>query len=335
MKQQNRYVQHHCEKELLTEILNCPEFDYLPNLFTESWQTISNTDDHLDERIGNAKKAIELWETNPESIEREPYHFITMLLGRHVYEGVLTYYEDVKNEYIENKCKGGLTTEHTIKLAKVKVALVCRYLRFIKSALNSYSEIIKEYNSLPKKTHITQKIVDDELATKLALSQMNQSLSGQTPASTRTLTPKNVDMPYPMVDTAKKFGIPFKELRSNYPTYRSAFSSDTQFTYCIWTYAYYFFIHNFTYDKKEDATIFAYSTMEYIKHLIHDTIYNPPIESTSRSILDGIGELKQQSPYNFNYQDIFQCDFKINSDFCSIGIYFPNTNQSFTENIPQ
>ena len=331
MRQQNAYAQHHCEREILTEILNCPEFDYLPNLFTENCQTVPSSNDQFTDRVKNAKKAVEHWKTNPQSIEREPYHFITMLLGGQIYEEVLPDYGDVKNENIENKCKGGLTTEHTIKLAEVKVASVCRYLRFIKNALDSYREIIKEYSSLPKKTHITQKIVDDELATKLALSQMNQSLSEQNLACTNILLPENTEISYPMLDSAKKIGIPFKELRSNYPTYRSAFSSDTHFTYCIWTYAYYFFAHHFTYDKKEDATNFAYSTMEYIKHLVHNTKYNPPIESTPRSILDGIGELKQQSPYHFSYHDIFQCDFKIDSDFCSIGIYFPNTNMSYRE----
>jgi hypothetical protein len=338
MIQQNQQTQHHCDNKVLSAILSCSAFYKLPHLYNENWESMPIDSIELNERInllGEAQNA------KQSDIEREPHHFMTTLLTTQVFEGSLSHYKDIKNEDIVKNCKGGLTKEITVRLAEVKVALICQYLRFMENAINAYNEIAQEYKKLPKKTHITQEIVDEELATKLAIEQMNQSLSGQASLDVDILIPKTTEMPYPILDVAKKIGITFKELKANYPVYRSRFNADTQFTYCMWTYSYYFFINNFTYEKKEEGATFAYSTMEYIKHLIPGTIYNPPNESTYRSILDGIAELKQAakqaseqasvSHYQFRYQDAIQCDFKMNDDGNTIGLYFPMSNDSYLE----
>ncbi len=330
MIQQNQQTQHHCDDEVLRAILNCHAFYILPNLYNENWESTTIDSIELNERmnlLGEAQNA------KQSDIEREPHHFMTTLLNAQVFEGSLSHYKDIKNEDIVRNCKGGLTKEITVRLAEVKVALICQYLRFMKNALNTYNEIAQEYKKLAKKTHITQEIVDEELTTKLAIEQMNQSLLGQISVNTDIFIPEDTVVLYPVLDVAKKMGIPFKELRKNYPTYRSKFNTDTQFTYCIWTYSYYFFTNNFSYKNKEEGAIFAYSAMEYIKHLVHGTIYNPPAESTYRNILDGIAELKQASPYQFRYQDTIRCDFIMNDSANAIGFYFSKSSDSYLEKI--
>ena len=328
MIRQNQQTQQHCDDEVLRAILNCNTFYILPNLYNENWESIPVDYSELNERMNLLKEAQNV---KQRDMEREPHHFMTTLLNAHVFEGSLSHHKDIKNENIVRKCKGGRTKDVTVRLAEVKVALVCQYLRFMINALNTYKEIAEEYRKLPKKTHITQEIVDEELATKLAMEQMNQSLLGQASLITDIFIPEDTEMPYPVLDVAKKMGIHFRELKANYPTYRSIFNADTQFTYCVWTYSYYFFINNFSYKKKEEGAIFAYSAMEYIKHLVHNTIYNPPIKSTYGSILDGIAELKKASPYQFRYQDTTLCDFIINDNTNTIGLYFPKSNDSYLE----
>ena len=328
MIQQNQRTQEHCDDEVLRTVLNCNTFYILPNLYNENWESIPVDSGELNERMNLLKKAQNV---KQRDMEREPHHFLSMLLSSQVYEGTLPHYADIHNEDIQRLCKGGLTTETTIKLAEIKIALICKYLRFIQSALDAFSVIIHDYSKLHKKNHITQKVVNDELNIKLALNHMLHNLSGS--PTEAPLVPDSKTELYSTFKSAKKLGISFKELKKTFPLYRSTSSDIKQFTYCIWTYAYNFFANNFTYTNKKDATIFAYGSMEYIRHSVCHTIYNPPIDSTHRSILDGISE--QKSKPSYVCRDTIHCDIKdsINLDSVSIGIYFPHNNTNFTEPI--
>ena len=328
MKQQNSSIQSHCDTKVLQVILNCPAFYKLPLFYSDTWESIPTDSNEIYERIKLLENTLTC---NLRDKMREPHHFLTMLLVTQVHESTIPYYKDTTNENIQRACRGGRTTETTIRLAEIKTALVCKYLRFMKNALDAFYRIAQDYDNLPRKTHITQKVVNDELNTKLALHQMLQNLSGD--VFEELSIQDSQAIPYPALDAAKKLGIPLKEFKQIYPLYRSKFNHDTRFTYCIWRYAYSFFANNFTYETKEDAAIFAYGSMEYIKHIVYDTIYNPPIDSTYNSILDAIKEQKQKPAYN--YLDIVICNININttSEPDTIGIYFPQNNTNFIEYI--
>ncbi len=328
MKQQNTSVQSHCDNKVLQAILNCPALYELPALYNDNWKSIPTDSNELYERTKLLENTLKL---NQRDRMREPHHFLSMLLSTQAYEGTVSYYDDIRNEKIQRACRGGRTTETTIKLAEIKIALICKYLRFMRNALGVFYMIMQDYDDLPKKTHITQDVVNDELSTKLALHQMLQSLSGD--FSEGLSIQDSQEMPYPVLDIAKKLGISLKELKGIYPLYRSKFNHNTQFTYCIWMYAYSFFANNFTYESKKDAAIFAYGSMEYMRHIIFDTIYDPPIDSTYNSILDAIKEQKQKPSYS--YKDVVVCNIDMNTDSKSytIVIYFPQNNTIFVEDI--
>lgn len=272
------------------------------------------------------------------SFKKTDYYFLKLMLKNEVHENSFYIDKDIENTIIEQKCSGGIIPEEVIHFSKIKVALIQKHLRLIINALDAYEQIIQRYDELPQKTHITQKIIDRELSDSIVLTEIINTLSEEQ-SNREELSAYKDNLrthhlsEYSHLESAKSQGVPFKELRRKYPTYRSQFKVATEFIDCIEIYSYYFFLNNFTYDTQEKAAEFTYSTIEYIKSIIYQSEYTPSTLSNYRNFLDKISKFKENLPYSLKYEDVIQCDMEILDDNLHIGLYFPHTGNTYVEQL--
>ncbi len=340
MKQNNRHhssFEPSSNKEVLRSILKYPLFYELPKHFNDMWESAPSDSDELDKRVKNSEEKLQ------DDATGKPYHFLRLMLSNSIYENTILKDVVIQNDEIDNRYQDTRIPKEAIQFTKIKIVLIQRHIRFILNALDTYKVMLEHYESLPKKNKITQEDIDNELIDTIILSKMNSSLKGDTKTDENVLdilkdtsNKQNKKTAYTYLANAKELGIPFKELRSAYPAYRSNFRDDGSFTHCVEIYSYYFFLNNFTYGTKEEAAKFSYSTVEYIKHIIHNTTYSPYINSYYRSLLDKIADTKDNLPYSLRYQDIIHCDISANDDSdSSMGFYFPKTNSTYSEKLPK
>ena len=281
------------------------------------------------------KSSEETWDTLlSKSFNKKDYYFLKLMLKSEVHEESIYINDSIKGAEIEQKCSGGIIPEEVIHFSKVKVALILKHIRFILDAMDAYGQIIATYNNLPKKTHITQQIVDEELSNSVLLTEINASLLGEESKCKKLKEYKDNFLDedeYPHLENAKTQGISLKEFKKAYPLYRSHFKVDAEFTYCIEVYSYYFFLNHFTYDSQEKAAEFAYSTIEYIRSITNQSKYTLHALSYYGSLLDKISKLKENLPYSLEHEDVIQCDINISRGDFHIGIHFPRLNTVYTE----
>lgn len=290
------------------------------------------------EQIKFPKPSQETWDSLlSNSFKKADYYFLKLMLKNEVHENSFYIDKDIENTIIEQKCSGGIIPEEVIHFSKIKVSLIQKHLRLIINALDVYEQIIQRYDELPQKTHITQKIIDRELSDSIVLTEMIDTMLSEEQSKREELSAYKANLQthhlseYSHLESAKSQGILFKELRKKYPTYRSQFKVATEFIDCIEIYSYYFFLNHFTYDAQEKAAEFAYSTIEYIKCISHQSEYTPSTPSSYRNFLDKIAKFKENLPYSLKYEDIIQCDMEILDENIHIGLYFPHTNNTYAE----
>ncbi len=340
MKQNNRHhsgFEPSLNKEVFRSILKYPLFYELPKHFNDMWESVPSDSSELDKRLKNSEEQLQ------DDATGKPYHFLKLMLSNSIYENTPLKDIVIQNDEIDNRYQGTRIPKEAIQFTKIKIVLMQRHIRFILNALDTYKVMMEHYDSLPKKNKITQEDIDNELIDTIILNKMNPSLTGDTKTDVNILdtlkdtsNKQNKKTAYPYLANAKELGIPFKELRSTYPTYRSGFRDDSNFINCVEIYSYYFFLNNFTYGTKEEAAKFSYSTVEYIKHIIHNTTYSSYTNSYHKSLLDKIADTKDNLPYSLRYQDIIHCDISANDDSdSSMGFYFPKTNSTYSEKLPK
>ena len=340
MKQSNRHhssFEASSNKEVLRSILKYPLFYELPKHFNDMWESVPDDSSELDNRLKDSEIQLQDDDTG------KPYHFLKLMLNNIIYENTPLKDTDIQNDEIDERYHGTRIPKEDIQFTKIKIVLIQRHIRFILNALDTYKVMMEHYDSLPKKNKITQEDINNELIDTIILSKMNPSLTSRTKAYKDVLdklkdtsNKQNKKTAYPHLQNAKELGIPFKELRSTYPPYRSGFRENSSFIHCVEIYSYCFFLNNFTYETREEAAKFSYSTTEYIKHIIHNTIYSSYIDSYHKSLLDKIADTKDNLPYSLRYQDIIHCDISSNDNSdIKIGFYFLRTNCTYSEESPK
>lgn len=340
MKQSNR--QHSdfelsLNKEVLRSILKYPLFYELPKHFNDMWASVKDDSSELDDRLKDSEKQLQDGDTG------KPYHFLKLMLSNSIYENTTLRDIDIHNDEIDKRYQGTRIPEEFIQFTKIKIVLIQQHIRFILNALEAYKIIVEHHDKLPKKNKITQEDINNELIDTIILSEMNHSLTNDSLVNTGTIDTlkdishsQNSKSTYPYLNNVKQLNIPFRELRRTYPAYRSGFRDDVSFIHCVEIYSYYFFLNNFTYETREEAAKFSYSTAEYIKHIVHKTVYSSYIDSYYKSLLDKISDTKNNLPYLLRYQDIIHCDISSNDySGIKIGFYFPRTNSTYNEKSPK
>ena len=214
--------------------------------------------------------------------ERSPFHFLQLIVQNEVYEKSPYFEHNIKNETIEKLCSGTRASDDDIKFSKLKIFLMQRHIQFVHDTIDVYRKMLEAHNALAEKNRITQKDVDDELSNKIVLSKINSSLNDTESHKSKamfSLIPTNDEKDiYPYLENAKMIGLSFKELKKSYPNYRSSSNDHTEFLHFVAIYSYYFFLNHFTYENKETAAQFAYSTREYISTEPVGEWYQPYIE---------------------------------------------------------
>ncbi len=343
MKQSNsrqKELPDYCDTSIKKCILAYPQFYDLPILLSDGWNSPPEDSRELDDRLEKFTDIL-------RGINNKyPYHFLKLMLQEEIYENTV-FSENIKNECVERACSGGRINISTIENASIKLFMIQKHIRFLQNAFLAYLRISRDYDNLPVKTNITKADIIEELTSKMALSQMRQSLSdddiiNQEPATAISSLSEEAEifqsLPTYMDETDELFvkfikdeGITFDELKRNYPAYRSKFQIKNAFTDCVLIYSYHFFLNNFTYDTREVPAMFAHSTVEYLKYAVRGSDYNSYRYSTRNSYLEKFVSMRGSLPYEAKYEDIFVCDIAEQNDSATIGIFFPQSNSNYTE----
>jgi hypothetical protein len=339
MKQTNENNQPlpgYCVRALFKCLLKNEALYKMPIPLSAEWSSVPGNDIELEKRLKEIPSVL-----RPTSGKNILY-FLYLMLNEERYEDADL--PAVTNGCIHRYCYGG-RFDAFIEEASLKLLMIEKHLRFVQNAVDAYRVIHSTYEQIPLKTHITQSEAFEELVDSLVLYQINHSISdseedyefidklSQEAELLLSLPAFAANPEEAFLNFLDEEKIPLKELKRNYPNYRSAFDAHSVFLNAVQTYSYAFFLNNFTYDTKETAAMFAHSSIEYIKYAVTKKNFNPYGLNTRAVLVEKIVAFKRHQLCSYRYEDIFSCDLANIGTRDFIGIYFPRTNSSYKESL--